>query len=158
MNDIEKIGEEYWAKSPITGKQQVLLEYDDKNGQSEMDLSSGYYTQNYPLNHKDNPDFDISTYEQKMPAAIKALRFDDGEKYWYPTTMNTGEAMIFPVGEQIESIRWCYAKIKTLTISEKAQYSKDVDYTQKIDMDGAEYYATFIEAAKNVNGYSLGDI
>ena len=48
-----------WEKSPITGKEMVLCENDDKNGESKMDLSSGYYTNEYPLNHKKYSDFDI---------------------------------------------------------------------------------------------------
>ena len=48
---MNNVGNEIWTESPITGKMQVLSEYDDKNQESKMDLSSGYYTNEYPLNY-----------------------------------------------------------------------------------------------------------
>ena len=54
-----------WTKSPITGKNRVLTEYDDKNRETKMDLSSGFFTNEYPLNHKKNPDFDLKTFNLK---------------------------------------------------------------------------------------------
>ena len=35
---------ELWVKSPITGKDMVMQEFDEKNGVSKIDLSSAYYT------------------------------------------------------------------------------------------------------------------
>ena len=158
-----------WTKSPQTGKDMVIQEFDDKQGVSKMDLSTGYYTNEFPLNYKKHPDFDITTYEISMPDLIKDLRFDDGESYWYPTAIQTDKDMLFPsgvveatstdgsvVGEK--KIKWCYAKVKQLTNSEKKVYSKDIDFESKLDMDNAEYFIEFLQAAKKVNGFSLGDI
>ena len=91
MNNIET-----WAKSPITGKDMVLQEFDLENGFSKMDLSSGYYTNEYPLNYTKHKDFDIEKYEQGMPDIIKDNRYDDGESYWYPSIIQTAEAFVFP--------------------------------------------------------------
>ena len=158
-----------WTTSPITGKEMVLEEHDGKNGLSKMDLSSGYYTNEYPLNHKKYSDFDISAYEENMPDIIKDLRYNDGESYWYPSTIRTSKEMLFPSGLVIatsengetqgkEVIKWCYAKIKELTQEEKEEYSKDIDFESKLDMDNAKYFVDFLQAAKNISGFSLGNI
>ena len=157
MNNIEEKGNDIWGESPITGKLQVLCEYDEKNGESQMDLSSGFYTNEYPLNYKKNPDFDIESYESKMPSIMKELRFDDGESYWYPSTLRTPSAMVFPVGNK-ESFKWCYAEVKALTEEEAKIYSQDINYESKLDMDNAKYYDRYLDAIKNIKGYSLGDI
>lgn len=116
-----------WTKSPITGKDRVLTEYDDKNGQTCMDLSSGFFTNEFPLNYKKHPDFDLDTFESKMPRLMKELRFDDGESYWYPSSIQTTEGIVFPTGNK-EEYQWCYAPIVKLTLSEEKQYSQDVNY------------------------------
>lgn len=157
-NQSSDIGKDVWEKSPITGREMVLIEYDDTNGMSKMDLSSGYYTNDHPLNYKKHPNFDIEEYEEKIPESIKKLRFDDGESYWYPGTLQTSEDMIFPVGDTIEEIKWCYAPIKKLTEEELKIYSNDVNFESKIDMGSAEYFDTYLDAAKKVRGYSLGNI
>jgi hypothetical protein len=164
MNKID-----VWTKSPITEKDMVLQEFDEKSGVSKMDLSSGYYTNEYPLNYKKNPKFDISKYESSMPDLIKDLRHDDGESYWYPTTIQTETDMLFPVGTVIataddgetqgdEVIKWCYAKVKKLTENEKKEYSKDIEFESKLDMENALYFIDFLQAAKKVSGFSLGNI
>ena len=148
--------EDVWLKSPITGLNQVLCEYDDKNGESKVDMSSGFYTNEYPLNHKKNPDFNIEEYEAKMPNIIKDLRFDDGESYWYPATIQTEEAIVFPVGNQ-EEWKWCYANIKMLTSKELEESSKVISFESKIDMENAQYFERYLDAVKKIKGYSLGD-
>lgn len=146
-----------WTKSPITGKDRVLTEYDDKNGQTRMDLSSGFFTNEYPLNYKKYPDFDLDTFETKMPKLMRELRFDDGESYWYPSSIQTAEGIVFPTGNK-DSYKWCYAPIVKLTQSEEKRYSQDVDYKSKIDMDNAQYYDEYLSAIKNIKGYSLGEL
>ena len=153
---MSNIGNEIWTESPITGKMQVLCEYDDKNRESKIDLSSGYYTNEYPLNHKKNPEFNLEEYESNMPSIVKDLKFDDGESYWYPSTMQTSTMMIFPVGSK-ESFKWCYAEVKTLTEEELKTYSQDVNYESKLDMENAKYYDRYLDAIKNVSGFSLGE-
>jgi len=146
-----------WTKSPITGKDRVLTEYDDMSRETKMDLSSGFFTNEYPLNHKKNPDFDLDTFEAKMPKLMKQLRFDDGESYWYPSSIQTAEGIVFPTGEP-NDYKWCYAPIVKLTQSEEKQYSQDVNYESKIDMDNAKYYDAYLSAIKNIKGYSLGEL
>ena len=146
-----------WTKSPITGKDRVLTEYDDKNGQTCMDLSSGFFTNEFPLNYKKYPDFDLDTFESKMPELMKKLRFDDGKSYWYPSSIQTSEGIVFPTGDKYD-YKWCYAPIVKLTLSEEKQYSQDVDYKSKIDMDNAQYYDAYLSAIKNIKGYSLGEL
>ena len=153
---MSNIGKDVWAESPITGKMQVLCDYDDKNGECRVDLSSGFYTNQYPLNHKENPLFDLEVYEKNMPSIMKDLRFDDGGSYWYPSTMQTLEYMIFPVGSK-DSWKWCYAEVKLLTEAESKVYATDINYESKLDMDNAKYYDRYIDAIKNVKGYSLGE-
>jgi len=146
-----------WTKSPITGKDRVLTEYDDKNRETKIDLSSGFFTNEYPLNYKKNPDFDLKTFESKMPQLMKNLRYDDGESYWYPSSIQTPEGIVFPNGDT-ESYKWCYAPIVKLTKAEEKEYSQDVNYESKIDMDNAKYYDSYLSAIKNIKGYSLGEL
>jgi hypothetical protein len=146
-----------WIASPQTKKIMVMQEFDDKNGVSKMDLSTGYYTLEYPLDHKKHPEFDISTYEKNMPEIIRNNRYDDGSSYWYLTTIRTQSQMLFPVGEK-DNIKWCLAKIKPLTEKEMKELSQHIDFTSKLDMENAQYFDTYLEAVKEMNGFSLGDI
>jgi hypothetical protein len=143
-----------WVASPITGRMTVLQEFDDKNGVSKMDLSSGYYTNEYPLNYKKFPDFDLEKFEQGMPSNIKALKYDDGESWWYMAPIQTATEIVFPLGDTLDELRWCWAPIKELTDEEK----KSDDFESKIVLEEAEYYESYVEAIKNIDGYNLGDI
>jgi len=147
-----------WTESPQTKKMMVMQELDDTNGVSKMDLSTGYYTLEYPLSHSKWPEFDIKLYEENMPSIIKDTRFDDGESYWYLTTIRTPDEMLFPVGEKDEDKTWCVAKVKQLSEKETEELSKHIEFTEKLDMDSAEYFDTYLEALKEMNGFSLGDI
>ena len=151
--------EDAWAISPITGKQQVLCESNDTNGETRMDLSSGFFTNEYPMSYKKHPDFDIEILEEKMPKLMKALRFDDKElgQYWYPSSVQTPEGVVFPIGGDV-NWSWCYAPIVTLSEDEKEKYSSDTNYTSKIDMDSAEYFDRYLDAIKKIKGYSLGEL
>ena len=146
---------EIWKKSPITGLDQVLCDYDDNTGESKMDLSSGFYTNENPLNYKKNPDFDIEKYQESMPRIIQDCRFDDGESYWYPSTIRTKDAMIFPVGKPGD-LKWCYAEVKQLSEEEKVESSKLISYESKLDLDNAKYFDRYLDAVKMVRGHSLG--
>lgn len=143
-----------WVESPFTGRKSVLAEYDDKNGGSYMDIELGYFTNDFPLNYKKNPDFDISTYENGMPKIMQDLRRDDGESYWYPSTIQTKEGIVFPVGT-VEELKWCFADIKHLTDEEKEKAGDTIDYQAKIDMENAKYYDRYMDAIKNIKGYNL---
>ena len=144
-----------WVKSPITGRKSVMAEYDDLNGASYMDIEAGYFTNENPLNYKKNPDFDINKYEEQMPQAMVNLRFDSGEAYWYPATVQTKEGIVFPVGNDMENMKWCFAEIKHLTKEEKKKVSTDIKFQSKIDMENAKYYDRYIDAIKNIKGYDL---
>ena len=139
-----------WEKSPITNREEVLADYDDKTGASKMCIGSGFYTNENPLNYKKNPDFDIEKYEKNMPNILKELRFDDGESYWYPCTISTATAIVFPAGTK-EDWKWCYAEIKDLE-------TQVGDYTSKLDIENAQYFERFIEASRLINGYSLDEL
>jgi len=158
MNSENK-GGDIWTESPITGKDRVLTEYDDMNRVTKMDLSSGFFTNEYPLNHKKNPDFDLDTFESKMPKLMKELRFDDGEAYWYPSSIQTSEGIVFPTGNK-NDYKWCYAPIVKLAQSKINQHLLEdgVNYESKIDMDNAQYYDAYLSAIKNIKGYSLGEL
>jgi hypothetical protein len=156
MNSNSK-NSDIWTKSPITGKNQVLTEYNDASEVAKMDLSSGSFTNGNPLNHKKYPDFDLKTFESKMPKLMKELRFDDGESYWYPSSIQTTDGIVFPAGTK-KDYKWCYAPIVKLSKSEEKKYSQDVDYKSKIDMDNANYYESYLSAIKNIKGYSLDEL
>ena len=149
---------ELWVKSPITGKDMVMQEFDEKNGVSKIDLSSGYYTNEYPLNYKKHPNFDINEYESGMPDVVKLLKHDDGESYWYPSTIQTEESFVFPTIKEGENIKWCWAPVSQLTKKEKDIYSSDIDYESKVDMENAEYFDNYLDACKKVNGFALGNL
>tara|TARA_R110001592_G_scaffold45053_4_gene144256 strand:- start:1762 stop:2241 length:480 start_codon:yes stop_codon:yes gene_type:complete len=153
-----------WTKSPITGKNMVLQELDEKSGVSKMDLSSGMYTNEFPLNYKKNPNFNIEEYESLMPDIVKTLRYDDGESYWYPATIQTKECFVFPAGTVAlhsgdkavgkDKIKWCYAPV--------AEGVNDImegtDIESKVDMTKAEFFVEYLAACKKVKGFALGDI
>jgi len=143
-------GDVHWSKSPITGKDQVMVEYDGKNGETKIDMSSGFYTSEHPLNYKKTPNFDMEEFEKSMPELMRQLRFDDGESYWYPSPIRTATDMVFPVGT-VDEWMWCHAKIVTL---EESQGS----YDSKLDIDNANYYEHYVDALKSIKGYSLGEL
>ena len=155
MAKQQEKNKDIWKKSPITGLDQVLCEYDDKNGESKMDMSSGFYTNEYPLNHKKNPDFNIKKYQESMPRLIQECRFDDGESYWYPATIRTKDAMVFPVGKP-EDLKWCFAEVKKLTKEEMEENSKVINYESKLDLENSKYFDRYLDAVKMVRGFSLG--
>jgi hypothetical protein len=153
-----------WAKSPITGKDMVLQELDEKTGVSKMDLSSGMYTNEYPLNYKKHPDFDINEYESSMPKIVKELRYDDGESYWYPATIQTKDCFVFPAGtveltngvntKGGKKIKWCWAPVAEGT----DDALEGTDLEAKVDMKRATFFVEYLEACKMVKGFGLGDI
>jgi len=145
--------ENRWTKSPITHKETVLTDHDDTNGETRMDLSSGYYTNEYPLNYKKYKDYDIKEYERGMPDSIKNMRYDDGESYWYLSPVQTQDAIVFPMGDTLDELRWCYAPIVDIEGAKE-----DDTHRTKIEMDKAEYYESYLEAIKCVDGYSLGNV
>ena len=153
MDKVKKINS--WKTSPITNREEVLVEYDDQNGESKMCIGSGFFTNEYPLNYKKWPDFDIGKYEKNMPKLMKELRFDDGESYWYPTTIQTSEGMVFPDGESSKDWKWCFAPIVHLSEEEAKNASEVVEYTSKIDMENAKRYDRYLDAVKNIKGFSL---
>ena len=132
-----------------------------------MNLRSAYNTNKYPLNYKKNPKFDIKKYEEGMPDLIKDLRYDDGESYWYPATIQTMECMVFPTGTVAAAsgdevtgpnlIKWCYAPVSNLTEEEAARYTGG-DFQSKVDMEKAEYFVSYLEACKKVKGFALGNL
>ena len=152
------MNKELWVKSPITGKDMVMQEFDEKNGVSKIDLSSGYYTNEYPLNYKKHSNFNIDEYESGMPDIVRSLKYDDGESYWYPSTIQTKEAFVFPTVDEDNNIKWCWAPVSKLTKEEKDIYSNDIDYESKVDMESAEYFDSYLDACKKVNGFALGNL
>ena len=142
-----------WVESPQTGQKMVIQDFDDKNGVSKVDISTGFYTNEYPLNYKKHPKFNIKKYEKKMPRVMVDMRFDDGESYWYPSILRTESDMLFPANVD-GKIKWCYAPIK----KEMSGNYNDLSFESIVDMSKAEYFEKYIDAAKKVRGYSLGDI
>ena len=134
-----------WTKSPLTGRDMVIQEFYDSTGVSKMDISSGYFTNEHPLNYKRNPNNEIEDYEKDMPETIKRLRFDDGESYWYPSILQTEEEIVYPSGESYETITWHYAKFLEPKVP-------------AIDTDSIKDYDSYLEASKQINGTQLGNI
>ena len=153
--EADAANNDFWEKSPITKREEVLVEFDDANGETRFCIGSGFYTNAFPLNYKENPDFDINTYEAGMPALVKELRFDDGEKYWYPTTIQTHRGMIFPTGTK-EEYKWAFAPVNELTEEEKA--SSTIDASSKIDMAKMETFDRFLDASKKIRGVYLDEL
>lgn len=143
---MSKEQEVTWVKSPITGRDMVIQELYDSTGVSKMDISSGYFTNEHPLNYKRNPNNDISDYEKDMPDAIKKLRFDDGESYWYPSVIQTEDEVVFPTGPGYEEVTWHHAKMK------------ESDFGKTIDDDTITNYKSYLEASKQIRGHHLGNI
>ena len=132
-----------WVESPITKRMTVMQELNENTGVSKMDISTGYFTTEFPMNHKKNGVEKISEYESTMPESIKRLRFNDGESYWYPSTLQTKKDVIFPSGETYEAVTWHYAKLNA---------EAEIDGKTIVDCE------SYLEAAKLTNGTSLGSI
>jgi len=150
---MHRVNTDDWKISPITNRKEVLIEYDDKDRESKFCIGSGFFTNEFPLNYKKNPDFQIENYEKNMPQLMKDLRFDDGESYWYPTTIQLKDGIVFPDGESKEDWKWCYAPITELEDKEKVG-----EFVSKIDMDKAERFDRFLEASKKLNGVDLDEL
>jgi len=145
-----------WIKSPITKLDHVMVEQDPRNGECKFCIGSGYFTNEYPLNYKKHKDFDMDKFERNMPKLMKALRFDDGESYWYPTTIRTKEAMVLPMGDSTKDWKWAYVKIVPLTKEEK---EKSIDKSDsKLDIDNAEFFDRFLDASKKIRGVNLDEL
>ena len=131
-----------WTKSPITGRDMVLQEFEEDNGVCKMDLSSGFYSNEYTCNYKKHGFETIEKLESTMPAAILHLRLDDGESYWYPSVIQTKEEIVFPSGATYSTITWHHAKM--------------ID--TKMDESTITNYDSYLEASKEISGHFLGDI
>ena len=151
MDKVKKVNT--WKMSPITKREELLVEYDDKNGESKMCIGSGCFTNEYPLNYKKWPDFDIEKYEKNMPKLMKSLRFDDGESYWYPTTIQTQEGIVFPDGNSTDNWLWCYAPIEDLK-----EVDEQTGCNQKINMEKAERFERYLDAVKKLKGVNLDEL
>ena len=141
-----------WIESPITKKKDVLVEYDEKNGASYLDISSGYFSNDYPLNYKKCPDFKIERYEKNMPTIMKEVRFDDGERYWYPTTIRNDKGIIYPMGKKGDW-NWAYTPIEKLSENESNAASNKnagIEYKTKLETSKTKYFARFLDACKEM--------
>jgi len=155
MNKKEK---SEWVKSPITNKDHVIQEYDDAGGVSKMCIGSGFFTNEYPLNYKKHDDFPIEKYEEGMPQIMKDVRFDDGESYWYPTTIQTEKGMVYPEGTKDRWL-WAYTPIKKLSKQESEKLSdNDTVYESALDVQNTKRFERFLDACKEMGGISFGDI
>jgi len=141
-----KTKEVTWVKSPITGRDMVIQELYESTGVSKMDISSGYFTNEHPLNYKRYPNNNIEEYEKDMPDTIKKLRFDDGESYWYPSVIQTEDEIVFPTGESYKEITWHYGKMT------------DTKFGKIMDEDTITNFPSYLEATKQMRGHSLGNI
>jgi len=141
-----KTKEVMWVKSPITGRDMVIQELYESTGVSKMDISSGYFTNEHPLNYKRYPNNNVEEYEKDMPDAIKKLRFDDGESYWYPSVIQTEDEIVFPKGESYKEIVWHHGKMT------------DTKFGKILDEDTITQFPSYLEAAKQMRGHSLGNI
>jgi len=139
-----------WVKSPITNENHVIQELDENHGVSKMCVGSGFYTNENPLNHKKNPDFDIEKYETNMPKLMKDLRFDDGESYWYPTTIQTEKGMVYPEGHK-DKWGWSYTPISKLTKEESSSVSQGtLKYESKLETKDTKHFKRFLEACNEM--------
>ena len=129
-----------WVESPITKRMMVMQDLNENTGVTKMDISTGYFTNELPMNYTKNGEAGIKEYESSMPDSIKRLRFDDGESIWYPSTLQTTREVIFPSGDTYENVSWHFANLKD---------NKEIDPKTIVDCK------TYLEAAKLVNGHSL---
>jgi len=154
-NSVSAANKDIWIKSPITKENHVLVEYDDTNGASSLCIGSGFFTNEYPLNYKKHPDFDIDKYENGMPKLMKELRFDDGESYWYPTTIQHSGGMVYPEGTK-EKWYWTYTPIKMLSKEESNTLSDgNIEYESKLEVSETKRFDRFLDACKEMGGLSF---
>ena len=104
-----------------------------------------------------HPDYNMDEFEEGMPQIMKDLRFDDGESYWYPTSIRTDIGMVFPAGESVDAYKWCFAPVEKLTPSEKEDAVSE-NYDEKLDMANAKMYDRFMDASKHLNGMDWNEL
>lgn len=155
---MSKEKKDIWIQSPFfKDKQSVLVDYNEKTGGSYYDIEKGFYSNDYPLNYKMHPDYNIAIYEANFPKLYKDLRFDDGTRYWYPASLNTLDTMLFLAGT-VKEPKWCVAPIRPLTDKEHEELSKDVEFESKLEMADAQYFDRYLDACKQIKGFNLDEL
>jgi hypothetical protein len=107
------------TKSPFTDDLDVIVEYDDKNGESRMCMVTGYTTSE---RYKFDSEL-IEKIENSNSKFIKEMRYEDREleQYWYLTTITTSQGIVYPEGTK-DHYEWVFSPIVKLTEEEKKEY------------------------------------
>lgn len=135
---------DYDEISPITNNHCVIVEADDTtNVTSYMCMESGYTT-------TDNMKIDSDTvknYEKHITDLMVKTQFKDKERglVWYLAFLNIpGVAMLYPSGDDSNSIKWHVAQVIELTPEERKQYpvpgKTDEYYTSRLDLENAKVF------------------
>jgi hypothetical protein len=118
------------AKSPFTGDFDVIVEYDDIQGESRMCMVTGYTTSTLYKFESEN----VGKLEKSTSKFIKEMRYEDKEleQYWYLATITTQKGFVYPEGTK-DHYEWVYSPVIELTEEEQMKYpipGKDDEYYQ----------------------------
>lgn len=144
-NNPEDIKLEYDEISPVTNNECVIVEADTKSGEEHrMCMESGFVTRTSLV-----PDSKAcELHEQGCTELMKKLKLVDLNlnSVWYPTFMQTPQAMLYCEGngKTPEDYNWALAKVVTIDGDERLKYpvpGKEGEYfTSKLDVDNAEKF------------------
>jgi hypothetical protein len=135
---------EFDSISPVTGELSVIEEVDENTGKTAyICMQSGWATNESLLIDSEL----VTTYESSMPQLIIDSKVIDHQRglVWYPTSIQTPVAILYPYGETVSDLVWVVAEIIELTDAEKQKYpllnQDNTYYDSMLDIDNAKTYS-----------------
>ena len=144
------------AISPFTGEYDVVIEQDDKNGESRMCVKSGYNTSELYSYTENSPH--IEKFEENTTQLIKDTKYKDEDlgQYWYLTTIIFQSGMLYPDGD-VDNIRWVFSPVVKISKDEQEKYpvpGKDGEYYEtRVAVELSESFNDFNSACKRMGAF-----
>jgi hypothetical protein len=138
------ISETLEEKSPITGKDEVIVELSDSGLLTKLCMGSGYYTDSSLALGSDNQ----IQYESTLPRiCIDKRHIDLDNCVWYPFVFSLDTAVIFPDEGENRKLVWKVCAIVDFTKDDLETYP-NAEIQRKVDVDNAfEFEATSFREA-----------
>lgn len=120
-------------KSPITGKDEVIVELSDSGLLTKLCMGSGYYTDSSLVLGSDNQ----IQYESTLPRiCIDKRHIDVDNCVWYPFVFSLDTAVIFPDEGNERKLVWKVCAIVDFTDDDIKSYP-NAKIKRKVDVDNA---------------------
>lgn len=127
------ISETLEEKSPITGKDEVIVELTDSGILTKLCMGSGYYTDSSLVLGSDNQ----IQYESTLPRiCIDKRHIDVDNSVWYPFIFSLDKAVIFPDEGDNRKLVWKVCAIVDFTKDDIKSYP-NAEIQRKVDVDNA---------------------